>query len=135
MRSKSLRTKLFLTVSVLVIASGVIISQLVTHRYSASLFQGAVAQADNIAHTLALDAADKILINDLVGLQKLLDDQMQSNRSVAYIFIIRDGRILTHTFSEGVPVKLIHANAPSEENQGHLEKIISDSGDRFLDIA
>ena len=60
-----------------------------------------------------------------MGLQKFLDDQMQSNRSVAYIFIIRDGRILTHTFSEGVPVKLIHANAPSEENQGHLEKIIS----------
>ena len=72
MRPRTLKQKLFLTVSILVIASGVSISQLVTHRYSTSLIQGAVAQTENIAHNLALDAVDKILINDLVALQKLL---------------------------------------------------------------
>ena len=64
MAPKSLRTKLLLIVSVLAIASGVVISQLVTHRYSGSLFRGAVAQAENISHSLTLDAADKILVND-----------------------------------------------------------------------
>jgi phosphonate transport system substrate-binding protein len=63
-RPKTLKQKLFLTVSILVITSGMSISLLVTHRYSTSLIQGAVAQAQNITHNLALDAVDKILIND-----------------------------------------------------------------------
>ena len=135
MASKSLRRKLFLTISLLVISSGVIISMIVTHRYSISLYQGALAQAENIAHSLALDAADKILINDLVALQKLLDDQRRSNSSISYIFIERDDRILTHTFTDGVPTKLIKANSPIDSEHGHLENIISDRKERFLDIA
>jgi two-component system response regulator HydG len=119
----------------LVISSGAIISLLVTHRYSVSLFQGAVAQAKNITHTLAQDAADKILINDLVALQKLLDDQLHSNEFVSYLFIVRDGRILTHTFTNGIPVKLISTNHLIDNNQGHLERIVSNRGERFLDIA
>jgi two-component system response regulator HydG len=123
---------------VLVITSGISISLLVTHRYSTSLIEGAVAHAQNIAHNLALDAVDTILINDLVALQKLLDDQMRSDTSVAYLFVVKDDRILTHTFSEGVPLNLITANTlspPFEEERGHLEKIISDIGERYLDIA
>ncbi|MBW1699270.1 MAG: sigma 54-interacting transcriptional regulator [Deltaproteobacteria bacterium] len=134
MRSKSLRTKLYLTVSILVIASGIMISQIVTHRYGSSLFKDAIVQAENIAHSLALEAADKVLINDLVALQKLLDDQMKSNPSIAYLFIFKNGRILTHTFTGGMPVKLIDANYP-RDNTGHLEKIVSNDGERYLDIA
>jgi two-component system response regulator HydG len=94
MRPKTLKQKLFLTVSILVITSGMSISLLVTHRYSTSLIQGAVAQAQNITHNLALDAVDKILINDLVALQKLLDDQMRSDPSIAYLFVVKDDRII-----------------------------------------
>jgi two-component system response regulator HydG len=138
MRPRTLKQKLILTVSILVITSGMSISLLVTHRYSTSLIQGAIAQASNIAHNLSLDAADKILINDLVALQKLLDDQMRSDPTIAYLFVVKDDRILTHTFSEGVPLNLVTANTlspPHEEERGHLEKIISESGNRFLDIA
>ena len=94
MRPRTLKQKLFLTVSILVITSGMCISLLVTQRYSASLIQGAVAQTENIAHNLALDAVDKILINDLVALQKLLDDQMRSNPTIAYVFVVKDGRVV-----------------------------------------
>jgi hypothetical protein len=58
MRPKSLKHTLLLTVAILVIISGILISQVVTHRYSAGLLEGAVAQAENIASMLALDAAD-----------------------------------------------------------------------------
>ena len=90
MPMQSLRSKLFLTVSVLVIVSGLLISSLVTQRYSKSLFRTAKAQAENLAHDLALDATDKILINDLVPLQKMLDDKKSTNPAVAYVFIIRN---------------------------------------------
>jgi len=135
MRPRSLKQALILAVTVLVIISGIIISQIVTHRYSVSLLQGAAARAENIAHKLALDAADKILINDLVALQKLLDDQLTSDPAVSYLFIIREDRILTHTFTDGVPVNLIHANAAVDTETGHLTKLISERGEHYLDIA
>jgi transcriptional regulator with GAF, ATPase, and Fis domain len=132
---KDFRKRLMLIIAVLVIMSGLIISQIVTHRYSTTLFQVAAAQGENVAQSLALDAADKILINDLVGLQNLLDDRVRSNPKIAYLFVVRDNRILTHTFTKGVPVDLINANVPSDNHQGHLKKIISHTNDRYMDFA
>jgi two-component system response regulator HydG len=135
MRPRSLRHTLLTAIAAIVLASGLLISQLVTHRYSNSLIAGAAAQAENAAHKLALDAAEVILINDLVGLQRLLDGQIAAHPDVSYIFIIREGQVLSHTFQTGVPVELIAANAVEESEAGHLEKIVSDKGQRFLDIA
>jgi len=135
MRQTSLKNTLLTAVAVVVISTGLIISQVVTHRYSASLLDGALAQAENIAHKLALDAADKILINDMVALQKMMDDQMATNSNIAYLFVVRNGRVLTHTFKSGVPVQLVQANAPINAENGHMEKIISEEQERYLDIA
>jgi DNA-binding NtrC family response regulator/HAMP domain-containing protein len=135
MPKQSLRSKLFLTVSVLVIVSGLLISSLVTQRYSKSLFRAAKAQAENLAHDLALDATDKILINDLVPLQKMLDDKKSSNPAVAYVFIIRNNHLLAHTFTNGAPVELISANDSIGNDRGHFQKIATTSGERYLDIA
>ena len=79
MRLKSLKSKLLAVVSVLVILSGLIITLLVTRQYSAALRKAMIGQVENTAQTIALDAADKILVNDLVSLQKMLDQQIQNN--------------------------------------------------------
>lgn len=135
MLPKSLKNTLLLAVALLVIATGVAVSQLVAHRYSASLFESAVARAENIAHKLSLEAVDKILINDLVSLQKMLDDQISSDPSVAYLFVIREGRLLTHTFMDGVPLYLIPANTIDSDDNSKVTKIQSQEGHRFIDVA
>jgi transcriptional regulator with GAF, ATPase, and Fis domain/HAMP domain-containing protein len=135
MKPRSLKTALLLTVAAVVVASGLIISQIVTHRYRVILIQGAVARAENIAHSLSLAAADPILVNDRVALQKLLADQLTSTPDVAYLFVIRKERVLSHTFEGGVPLELIGANDTLSAEGGHLEKLVSENGERFLDIA
>jgi two-component system response regulator HydG len=132
---KSLKNMLLLVVALLVVVPGVVISQLVAHRYSIGLMEVAAARSGHIAHNLSLEAADKILINELVALQKILDDQIASDPSVAYIFVVRDGVILTHTFSDGVPLQLIQANNTTIGETHHIEKIISQKGERYIDIA
>lgn len=131
---KSLKNMLLLAVALLVITTGITVSQLVAHRYSASLLEGAAARAENMAHKLALEALDKVLINDMVSLQKMLDDQIASDPTVAYLFIVRDGKPLTHTFADGVPVHLVEANSAGGEG-GRIEKIVSQIGDRYIDVA
>jgi DNA-binding NtrC family response regulator/HAMP domain-containing protein len=135
MRLKSLKSKLLAAVLALVIFSGLIIAFLVTQRYSAALHKTMVGQAENLAHAVALDAADKILINDLVGLQRMLDQQTHSNALVGYVFVIREGQVLAHTFEQGVPADLLSANEPVAMDQPHLREIVSVRGEHFLDTA
>jgi transcriptional regulator with PAS, ATPase and Fis domain len=131
----SLRKKLTLIITAIVIISGIIITLLVTHRYKNSLFQVAMAQADNIAHSLALEAADIVLINDRMALQKLLDYRKKSNPTVGYIFIVNNTQLLAHTFEDEFPADLIKANQPEDSSQGHMQKIISTDGNKYIDVA
>jgi two-component system response regulator HydG len=119
MRLKSLKSKLVISVFAFVIGSGLIISLLETHRFSKSLHEDSIVQGEYLAQAVALEATNKILINDLIALQNLLDHQLKSNPSLAYLFVIKDGQILAHTFSEGIPINLIDINRPIDNEQGY----------------
>ncbi len=64
MWQQSLKGKLLVGVSALVIGSGLLISLLVTHRYSRSLSEAMSAQAEYLTRAVSLQAADLVLIND-----------------------------------------------------------------------
>jgi two-component system response regulator HydG len=135
MRLKSLKSKLLLAASALVVGSSLLISLLVTQRYSRSLLTTTAAQAENLAHAIALEAADKILTHDLVALQKLLDHHVRTDPGVAYLFISRNAQPLSHTFAKEVPSDLIEANEITLGNQPSFQKIASVTGENYLDIA
>ena len=128
----SLRTLLFFAVSLLVIFTGTIVSQIVIQNYSTTLLAGAAAKGENTAHKLALDLTDKILINDLVAVQKMLDDQVKSDPAISYLFVMNSGQVLVHTFSDGVPGDLIAANA--KDSVKNMVKLVSQTRERFIDI-
>ena len=132
---KSLRGKLILAVASLVIGSGLLISLLASERQRASLFETMIAQGENIAQAVALETADKVLINDLVGLQKMLEHQLRSHGGLRYLFIQRGEEILAHTFPGEIPVDLLKANAVTSEDQRRIQKIASTEGDHYLDMA
>ena len=99
----SLKSKLLAAISAIVILTGLAIAGIVIQRYSGALRQEMMGQSENLAHGIALDAADRILINDLVGLQKMLDQQRRIQPALAYLFILKDGQVLAHTFDQGLP--------------------------------
>jgi two-component system response regulator HydG len=135
MRLRSLKTRLLLAVSGLVIASGILISLIVTQRYSSSLFDALTAHGENLAHTIALETADKVLLNDLAALQKTLDDQKRSNPAIEYLFVVKDEQLVAHTFAKGFPKKLIEANQTADPQSHSTQEIGSTDGGRYLDIA
>jgi len=132
---QSLKSKLLLAVSALVISSGLLISILFTQRYSTSLYQSMSVQVQNLSHSIELEATDKILTNDLVALQKMLDYQMRSNDSISYLFILKGQQILAHTFTNGIPRELIQANTTVPIDSFALKEIKSTAGEYYLDIA
>ena len=134
MRLRSLKGKILVAVSALVILSGLVIALLVTQRYSAALHKEMVGQAENLAHAVALDATDKILINDLVALQRMLDQQTRSHPGLSYLLVLREGQVLAHTFEAGVPTELFGANEIVGDKP-HFRKVVSQKGDHYLDAA
>lgn len=135
MKLRSLKSKLLVGVAVLVITSGVIISLLVTHRYSVSLHDALSSQVEHLANAFSLQIADMVLTNDLVALQSTLDHQVQANASLSYLFIVKEGQVLAHTFPSGVPVDLLSANEPIAGGLPHLREIESTTGEHYMDAA
>jgi len=130
-----MKTKLLAGVASLVIASGLTISLWVTHQYGDSLIKSGIAEAESLAHAVALESTERVLTHDLVALQKMLDHQMRSNPNIAYMFVVRDGRVLAHTFPTGVPKALIEQNEPLSHDHGTVQRIVSTRGERFVDVA
>ena len=135
MKLNSLRSKLVISVSTLVIGSGLIISFLETNRFSNSLRESAITQGEYLSRAVALEATNKILINDLISLQNLLNYQLESHPDLAYLFVTKDGQILAHTFSEGIPRNLIGINATKNNEKGNYKRISTNEGENYLDIA
>jgi two-component system response regulator HydG len=134
-RLQSLKGKLLVAIIGLVVGSGLIISFLVTYRYNQALYAAAVTHAENLSHQIVLQAADKILINDLVSLQKLIDHHMRSHSSLSYLFILKNGEVLAHSFPDGFPVNLVGVNGAEASGEGRILKIRAESGEDFMDVA
>ncbi len=135
MKLQSVRSKLLLSIFALVLGSGLLIAHLVTQRYSKSLFAAMIAQGEYLSQALAYEAADKILTNDLVSLQRLLDSQLQSKSGISYCFVLKDGQVLAHTFTGGFPAQLLNVHSgPIPENGSH-RRIASTGDDYYLDFA
>ncbi len=135
MPPQGLGKKLLLAVALVAIGIGLITSQLVAHYYGERIMEDALSESENIARNLALAAADKILVNDRVALQNLIDDQLISTPFISYIFVVRDDRVLAHTFSNGVPRGLAADNRFQEDDQARLRWILNEEGERFFDVA
>jgi two-component system response regulator HydG len=130
----SLKGRLLVGVCALVALAGLGVSLLASQRYAASLHAQLTAQAQSLASALALQAADMVLVNDLVGLQQTLDHQKAGNANLAYLMVVRENRVLAHTFPQGPPTELVAANQPvgSEPREIHLA---SQTGEAYLDLA
>ena len=132
---RSLKGRLILAVSSLVVGSGFLISLLAGERQQASLLETMRAQGESLAQAIALETADRVLINDLVGLQKLIEHQLRSHGGIGYLFVQRGDEVLAHSFPGNIPPGLPKANGLAPDGRQRAQKIASTGGVQYLDIA
>ena len=135
MASRSLKGRLILAVSSLVVGSGLLISLLAGERQQASLLETMRAQGESLAQAIALETADRVLINDLVGLQKMIEHQLRSHGGIGYLFVQRGDEVLAHSFPGNIPPGLPKANGLAPDGRQRAQKIASTGGVQYLDIA
>jgi len=132
---KTLKMRIVLSVSVLVILSNAAVAFLAAHDYRRSLEETMRVQASSLSQGLALQAADLILINDIVSIQRLLDHTKAGNSEIGYIFLQRGDDILGHTFDSGVPADLVGGVFADPVTEMRFRNVTSFSHGDFLDVA
>ncbi len=78
-----------------------------------------------IARNLASQAVAPMLYDDVVTLQKLIDNVREIDSTIEYIFILNGGKEVTaHSFQDAVPPALIAANTVLPGKETNIRSII-----------
>ncbi len=94
-----------------------------------TLQEQAETESATLGRDLAARAADPILLNDLVELQKLLAETLENNPDLRYAFIIdKYGQVLVHTFGQGFPLALLEANHVGSGEHRHTVILQTEEG-------
>jgi signal transduction histidine kinase len=87
-----------------------------------------------LAGTMAGNLADSFLDGELVSVKSALQNQIASNRYLAYVFILnRDDGTVVDTFHQGFPAELIQAD-PLMGDSRSVTKLLDIGGNLVLDI-
>jgi len=127
--SVNIRVKILGIVLGLVFLLGFTVTAQVRQLLAQSMYMQLQKQAVSITRDLAARSVDPILINNLYALQQLLLSTKSAHTSVHYAFVIdTEGYVLAHTFADGFPQALLHANTASAEAYEHTEVLNTDEG-------
>lgn len=131
----SVRTKILGMVLGLVLLLGLGVTLQVRETLRHTMDVQLEEQAVSVARDLAARATDAILVNDLFGLYRLLQETRANNIDVRYAFVVSpEGSVLVHTFGEGFPPGLLEANRADPEEHHRTAVLGTDEG-RMWDIA
>lgn len=103
--------KFSFSIIAIVLIFGSINALLIWKSFSSSLEEELGKREKFIAQSIATQAVDPLLYDDLIALQKLVNETNSIDLAISYIFIL-DGKqnVLAHSFPQSVPQQLIKVN-------------------------
>jgi two-component system NtrC family sensor kinase len=124
----------FVVAIVLVVAVfGSINLFLIQRDVSISLERESEKRVRYIGRSLARQAVNWLLYDDVIALQALLENVQRIDSTIAYAFIQnRNGELMVHTFEHGFPRELLDVNVPGPNHEESMRLIKSGAGDGDL---
>lgn len=112
------KTKITLGVTLMLVVCGVSIGLILSAMSSKALLEEGKKRGAALSSGLAFRLTEPLLTMDFLQMKNLIDHVHGQYEDVIYIFLIdTDHNVLTHTFSGGFPVDLLHVNQSSEKAQ------------------
>jgi signal transduction histidine kinase len=94
-----------------------------------------VTQGINVGTSLASQFSNLILTGNQVALYSLVNEQKAINENLVYVFAMGgSGQILAHSFNNGFPIELAHAN-PVETDEPYSVQMLDTDDGRIIDVA
>jgi PAS domain S-box-containing protein len=129
------RTKLNVGMSVIIISLSVMLAVVVTNIAANSLVHETKRRGQVLADNIALRTTSSMLSGDLLQMKEMVDELRTVDKDVAYAFLINsNSQILAHTFADGFPIDLKHANIITEDGKPSI-RLIDTGSQKFYDFA
>lgn len=127
----NIRTKILGMVLGLVFVLGIGITLLVRMALTQTMTSQLQEQSISVGRDLAARSTDLILLNDLYGLHRLLQETQANNTNVVYAFVLDEqGQLLVHTFGSGFPLPLIELNGATANE--HHETVVLETNEGLV---
>jgi len=125
----SVRTKIMGIVLGLVLLLGAGVTVQVRATMTNTLGHELDQRGISIARDLAARSTDLILTNNLFALHELLRDTVGNNEDLRYAFVLdAEGRVLVHSFKQGVPPDLLTINPVRSDERYRLQILDTEEG-------
>ena len=113
---------------------GVLLGVLVWNALDTALSQQFEKRGVELSTRLASLCSEHILFNDPFALHEVANEVRNSSEDIRYVLVTdHKGRVLAHTFADGIPSGLLDVNAQIDQASTSIEPIDSDEG-LLLDI-
>lgn len=104
----NLKNKIIIAIAVIIAASTVFVNFFIEKFYKAKILSEFRERGESIARNLALNAADFILIEDIVALKEMAENAKKSEHDVRFVFIAdSNNNVLVSTFNDTFPRDLL----------------------------
>jgi two-component system, NtrC family, sensor kinase len=131
----SLRSKIILGITALVLAFGLVSALLVSNIASRTMLAEIKKRGLSLALSLASRTPDPMLALDFLRLKNMMDEIKESSDDIVYVFVQdKTGQVLSHTFKVGFPVKLKDANQVPPNQSQHIQ-LLDTGEERVYDFA
>lgn len=118
MKRLSLKATALLVMCVLVISSCLLTAFTAIRIFTPSLEDSLTRHARGIVQSLSGPVTEMVLINDMVGVQRLLDAQFERDASRGYALLELQGSVRAHSFDGAVPDVLRVSPAATSQTHG-----------------
>lgn len=125
----SIRVKIMGVVIAVILTLGVAVSVVVYRGLSTTLERELEGRGLAIAVSLASRSQEPILTDRLFALYTLAKETVRDNKDVVYVYITdRQGAVLVHTFTGGMPADLLALPPPSPSQTVHVRLLEAETG-------
>ena len=132
----SFRSKIILGIITIMLIFSVLSALFVSRIASNALLKEIKKRGLSLGLSLATRSADPLLAIDFLRLKNMVDEVKKSSDDIAYAFVQdKAGRILSHTFKSGFPVKLKTANQVPPGADRHIQLLEINKAERVYDFA
>ncbi|MDI6852180.1 MAG: PAS domain-containing protein [Deltaproteobacteria bacterium] len=134
--SLSLRSKIFLIITAVVLVFGLLSATFVSRIATKAMVGEIKKRGLTLGLGLAARIADPMLAVDFLRLKNMVDQVKESSDDIVYVFVLdKNERVLSHTFKSGFPVNLRTANQVPPGAGQHIQLLEIDEEERVYDFA
>ncbi|GAB4484423.1 MAG: hypothetical protein OHK006_08700 [Thermodesulfovibrionales bacterium] len=121
-----IRTKILLGIIVLILLIGAAVIGVIKTTVVRTVERDLRERAASLARHAGLQCLDPILTENLFGLEMLVHDIKNTDRDIAYVFVLdaHNSGILAHSFDREIPAGLKDANLPGEDSAASFQRLV-----------